>query len=126
MTDRDDVSDRHSADTGAPAPGPARVRPYVITGGRTPSSEDLPPEAVVKSSASTPPRRLSAEEDVARRLCLEPKSVAELASALSLPLGVVTVIVSDLVAAGVLEAQGLARAGDTALLEKLIRGVEAL
>lgn len=105
---------------------PALIRPYVITGGRTPGAEDLPPEAVVKTRVTDAPRPLSTEEAVALRLCLDPTSIAELASALSLPLGVMTVIVSDLIEVGVLEAHGLLRSTDTALLQKLIRGVEAL
>ncbi len=116
-------------DDAGPDPGlrpPARVRPYVITGGRIPSPSDLPPEAVVRTCSTTPPRSLTAEESAAVRLCVDPTSIAELAAALGLPLGVATVIVSDLLDAGLLEADELFDADDQALIRKLIHGIEAL
>lgn len=112
-------------------PGPghrpvARVRPYVITGGRIASPSDLPPEAVVKTCSTEARTSLSTEEALAIRLCRDPTSVAELAAALALPLGVVTVIVSDLLEAGLLEAHELAVADDQTFLRRLINGIEAL
>lgn len=78
------------------------VRPYALTRGRTrPGRADLPLEALVRGvagasdPAATPERRRILE--LARGEIL---SVAELSAHLSLPLGVVRVLVGDLADAG--------------------------
>ena len=81
----------------------ALVRPYAHTGGRTRSSHDLALEALISSSdrsghgddaLTTRHRRLIVD------LCARPRSVAEVAALLSVPLGVVRVLLGDLATAG--------------------------
>lgn len=89
-------SDRHVGD--APAPSP--VRGFTITRGRTVPRVELPFEAtlvVTHSSAA----RVNPVGPAAQALAVcDRKSVAEVAAALSLPLGVVRVLLADLVAEG--------------------------
>ncbi|HYQ64169.1 DUF742 domain-containing protein [Actinophytocola sp.] len=83
----------------------ALVRPYAHTGGRTRSSHDLALEALVSTSGQP---SLAALDEVLtthhRRMivdmCLQPRSVAEVAALLSVPLGVARVLLGDLAAAG--------------------------
>lgn len=75
------------------------VRPYAVTRGRTrPSGDTLDLIALITAVRGV---RLSAEQlDPEHfellRLCLLPTSVADLASSLDLPLGVVQVLLADL------------------------------
>jgi len=80
------------------------VRPYTVTGGRTrPSGVELPLEALVQRSGNPPPAGLQLERRRIVELCDDRLlSVAEVAAHLSLPLGVVRVLVSDLATADVL------------------------
>ncbi|WP_086666092.1 DUF742 domain-containing protein [Lentzea kentuckyensis] len=76
------------------------VRPFVVTGGRTrPLCADLRLETLVQA----PPAALSAplwfEEHAIVRLCQRPRSTAEIASALGVPIGVARVVIGDLAAA---------------------------
>jgi uncharacterized protein DUF742 len=83
----------------------ALVRPYAHTGGRTRSSHDLALEALVSTSGQP---SLAALDEVLtthhRRMivdmCRQPRSVAEVAALLSVPLGVARVLLGDLAAAG--------------------------
>lgn len=75
------------------------VRPFIITGGRTrPLREGLRVETLVRAT----PAALSAPLEFERRaiveLCQVPLSVAEVATALSVPLGIARVLIADLVA----------------------------
>jgi hypothetical protein len=83
----------------------ALVRPYAHTGGRTRSSQDLALEALVSTSGQ--PSLATLDEVLTthhRRMivdmCLQPRSVAEVAALLSVPLGVARVLLGDLAAAG--------------------------
>jgi hypothetical protein len=60
--------------------------------------------------------------------CDRPRSVAEVAARLRLPLVVALVVAGDLVADGLLEASATTarQADDVAFLERLIHGVSAL
>lgn len=75
-----------------------RVRPYVLTRGRTQARSDLNIETLI----STDPRAqwddptLSTEYVAVRRMCVQPRSVAEIAALMSVPLGVARVLLSDL------------------------------
>ncbi|WP_243867527.1 DUF742 domain-containing protein [Actinophytocola oryzae] len=84
----------------------ALVRPYAHTGGRTRSSHDLAIEALVSTSGpsvdvvidevlTTHHRRMIVD------MCLRPRSVAEVAALLAVPLGVARVLLGDLAVAGV-------------------------
>jgi hypothetical protein len=74
------------------------VRPYTLTGGRTrPSGIQLPMEALVQLTGDAVPDDLHLERRAIVTLCLDRTlSVAEIAAHLSLPLGVVRVLVADL------------------------------
>lgn len=78
------------------------IRPFLLTGGRTQAAvQGLAVESLVQAEpggASTDSLRFEARRIV--EICWQPTSVAELAAALRVPLGVVRVLVSDLVAAG--------------------------
>jgi hypothetical protein len=87
----------------AATPAPAasvrsRVRPYTRTGGRTRSDHNLALEALVSTSEDG--RRYRGVRSVEHRricdLCLDTRSVAEIAAHLRLPLGVVKVLVGDM------------------------------
>jgi len=74
------------------------MRPYARTGGRTCPDYDLALEALVSTTERA--RLPQAVSGVQYRricgLCCEPRSIAEIAAYLSLPLNVVKVLVSDL------------------------------
>ncbi|MGV9821415.1 DUF742 domain-containing protein [Nocardia xishanensis] len=79
----------------------AFVRPFVVTAGRTtPLLDGLRIETLVQA----PPAALSAplrfEQRTVVTLCQRPHSIAEIGTALRVPVGVATVIVSDLATAG--------------------------
>ena len=106
------------------------VRPYLLTGGRVPTSASLEIEAQVVTTelgftgwGSQP---FEARDIV--ELCRSPLSVAEIATRLGLHLGVVRVLVDDLVGAGHLDVlrpeAGLAT--DIETLERVIRGLRAV
>jgi len=74
------------------------VRPYALTGGRTrPTGEAIDMLALV-SSTDTPVDELILEPEylAVMRQCRPPKPVADLASDLNLPLGVVRILLSDM------------------------------
>jgi hypothetical protein len=75
------------------------VRPFIVTGGRTrPTDERLRVETLVGAT----PAALSAPLGFERRriveLCQRPRSVAEIANGLGVPIGVTRVLIADLVA----------------------------
>jgi hypothetical protein len=81
--------DRHS--------GPV-VRPYALTRGRTrPTGDTIDLLALVSSTdASVDELVLEPEYLAVLRQCRQPKPVADLASDLDLPLGVVRILLSDM------------------------------
>jgi len=107
----------------------ASVRPYVLTRGRTRSSVVLSLETVV-STAPQPGARLprTVEHRTAVELCREPRSVAEVAARLGVPLGVAGVLLGDLATAGLLMVHGTAaaHATDPAVLERVLHGLRRL
>ena len=116
-----------------PAPEPSLVRPYALVRGRTRrgSAEVLPVESVIVSKLAVDAAELQLEPAAIVRLCGSPYSVAEVSSRLSLPVGVVRVLVADLAADGYVEvnrpvdprADGTV---DRGLLERVLAGLEAL
>ncbi len=74
------------------------VRPYALTGGRTrPTGETIDLLALVTSTDATMDELLLQPEYVAViSQCRQPKPVADLASDLDLPLGVVRILLSDM------------------------------
>jgi len=110
------------------------VRPYTVTGGRTrPSGVQLPMEALVQRSDSPLPPELQLERRRIVELCGDRMlSVAEVAAHLTLPLGVVRVLVSDLAQADVLVVHSGAyssaepSAGNLDLLASVLDGISKL
>jgi hypothetical protein len=74
------------------------VRPYALTGGRTrPTGESFDLLAlVVSNDMNSIDDLLEPEYFEVMRQCREPKPVADLASDLDLPLGVVRILLSDM------------------------------
>jgi hypothetical protein len=75
------------------------VRPYALTGGRTrPRGEVIDLLATVLSTraGTYSDLQLEPEYQAVVRQCRRPKSVADLASDLNLPLGVVRILLSDM------------------------------
>lgn len=108
------------------------VRPYLLTGGRTQSrGTAVAMETVVLATGTRPVRATDAAGQERIRivqLAERPCSAAEVAAWLHLPLQVALVLVSDLVAEGLLDASRVAtsQSDDVLFLERLIAGVAAL
>jgi hypothetical protein len=108
------------------------VRPYVLTRGRTQSRRHLAIEALVSTRAGAhwDGARLTGEFRSVRTLCHHPRSVAEVAARLSVPLGVARVLLDDMA------DQGLVTIHDTrvsvdgrpavALMERVLHGLRRL
>src|ERR1700730_294054 len=107
-------------------------RPYTVTGGRTERRSaqrfDLV-DVVVRSTRSLIGAHLPPECARILELCLLPVAVAELASGMGLPLGVVRVLLDDLVQEGLIEVRSAAPRGrvtDKRLLQKVLDGLNSL
>ena len=118
------------ADGGAPPP--ALARPYSWTEGRTQPAVDIAIEARVVTTRlghDLPPSLTSALWTVTQ-LCVQPRSVAEIAAYLAVPLGVARVLVADLVAEGMVNVEAtLAPDANDAerreLIERVLSGLRA-
>ena len=97
--------DAHPGHRGRPEPDEAEdlvIRPFLLTGGRTrPAQDGLRVESLIQARADALRSNLRFEARQIVELCQRPLSLAELAAALHLPLGVARVLVSDLVADGI-------------------------
>lgn len=108
------------------------ARPYVVTGGRTRQRTTLRFDLVDLVGRSLRPVReaaLAPEHQEVLKLCEAPVAVADLASELSLPLGVLRVVLDDLVHDGLIEVMATAPSGrvtDLGLLERVLVGIKAL
>lgn len=108
------------------------VRPYARTGGRTRPGKDLQIESLVETSEQG--RRYVGAATTVQRficdLCVEVRSIAEIAAYARLPLGVVKVIVADLAEAGALVIQRsdvmLNDRSSQAFMERILDGLRAL
>lgn len=139
MTTQDPVSVSQSV------PGPAGIdewsepeasaslgRPYTWTGGRTSSVLALAVETLV--SISTHGRDVavlaSMEHRAVAELCRGPRSVAEVAALLSLPLGVARVLLGDMADIGLVVVHRTGNAAgdepEVALMERVLSGLRRL
>ncbi|MFJ3232703.1 DUF742 domain-containing protein [Streptomyces sp. NPDC086787] len=126
---------------------PARVRPYSLTGGRTRFGHVLLVESFVASTADAEAldapeerRELTSAPLSARvmpemraivELCRRMRTVAEIAALLSMPLGVVRVLLSDLADQGRIRVYGTGTGHgvgrpNRALLERVLSGLRRL
>lgn len=83
----------------------ASVRAYTWTGGRTRSNFQLEIETLVSTSdrAEQLIDRLRTEHQAVARLCRHSRSVAEVGAILSIPLGVVRVLLGDMASLGLID-----------------------
>ncbi len=105
-------------------------RLYVITGGRSGSSAQTILDLVTLIVARSGPKSgMQPEHEAIVRLCQAPLSVAEISAYLSLPVSVVTVVLSDLLSEGQVTARAPvppAQLPDRALIEAVIDGLQKL
>ena len=108
------------------------ARPYTVTGGRTrPRGEryfDLV-DVVARTGKPAESRTLSPEHIQILNLCRRQITVADLASAMGLPLGVVRVLLGDLAGESLIEVTNPAPRGrvtDRRLLRQVLDGLHAL
>jgi hypothetical protein len=114
--------------TGAAETG-SMVRPYTKTGGRTRSDYDLAIEALVSTSerGRSPDAAVRPEHRSICGLCLDTRSVAEVAAHLRLPLGVARVLIGDMAGMGlVLIHQSGMVVGDRPSIEFMERVLSGL
>jgi hypothetical protein len=126
------MSDQHQG--GPPGPGlwdeetPERL--YVITGGRTASTDRSSVDLVSLVVAQSGPDPMTPPEQAAiLRLCTTPLSVAEISAYLRLPVSVITVLLADLQGCGSVQVRGpvpIAVLPDRELLEAVINGLQRL
>lgn len=116
----------------APEVSASAVRPYTWTGGRTSPVFDLEVETLVSTSehGRDVAALISVEHRVVADLCHDPRSVAEVAALLSLPLGVARVLLGDMADIGLIVVHRKANtSGDTpeiALMERVLSGLRRL
>ncbi|MEU3272337.1 DUF742 domain-containing protein [Saccharomonospora sp. NPDC006951] len=109
-----------------------RVRPYVLTRGRTQGSHHLAIETLISTDPHAPwtNERFGGEYQAVRRLCMQPRSVAEVAALLSVPLGVARVLISDLAEGGFVQVHrsSMTESGrpDPVLLQRVLAGLYQL
>jgi Protein of unknown function (DUF742) len=106
------------------------VRPYTITAGRTKATVDLPMEATLRLEPTAKDQQWGS--DLQGRivgLC-DHKSVAEVSAAVSMPIGVVRVLLGDLVEQGYVGVQATLNDSSSHderldLIERTLRGLRA-
>src|SRR6266568_3510896 len=108
------------------------VRPYALIRGRTrPTGEALDLIAVLPAVGGVPldPSSLDPEHFAVLRLCRLPTSVAEIASDLDLPLGVVRILLGDLQERSLVSVHhpiSPARLPDVQVLKEVVDGLRRL
>jgi hypothetical protein len=103
------------------------IRPYARTGGRTRPAHDLAIEALVRTAPAAPGRSLSREHRAVANLCVHPRSVAEVAALLRIPLGVARVLLGDLATDGTVVVHRTSHLPpDLALLGRVLTGLRRL
>jgi hypothetical protein len=113
-------------------PAPAAVRPYAWTRGRTTSQFRLELETLLSTTAlySEHDDTTPSEHHAVAALCHQPKSVAEVAALLRIPLGVARVLAGDMAAEGLLAVHETAsvdgESPDLALMERILSGLRRL
>lgn len=101
----------------------ASVRAYTWTGGRTRSDVKLELETLVSTTAKAEDMldTLCTEHQSIARLCHDSQSVAEVAALLSVPLGVVRVLLGDMAKLGLIDVhRNNPGAPDVALMQRVL------
>lgn len=118
-----------------PVAGHSGVRPYVLTGGRTRPRMELAIETLLSAtrvgSVAEETRFAQVEHQQIRQLCLQPRSVAEVAALMSVPLGVARVLLADLAGMGGLVVHQTASTSgsaepELALMQRVLLGLRRL
>ncbi|MFL6142894.1 MAG: DUF742 domain-containing protein [Labedaea sp.] len=113
-------------------PDAGMVRPYSWTGGRTRSSVDLRIEALVTTTERGDDTESlgHTEHRAVADLCREPRSVAEVATLLGVPLGVAKVLLGDMATLGLVVVHrtttGGANKAHLRLMERVLSGLRRL
>lgn len=108
-----------------------RIRPYLVTGGRTGVDPRLRVDSTVRTSGRVAPEAIRADHAEALLLCEQPASVAEIAARLGQPVPIAKVLLSDLLAASALTvrtapADTRADAPGLDILEMVLDGLRKL
>ncbi|MEU0742025.1 DUF742 domain-containing protein [Streptomyces sp. NPDC006134] len=105
-------------------------RLYVIGGGDADGERaELDLVTLIVARADDPPASATPEQAAVLRLCTAPLSVAELSAYLNLPFSVVTVLLTELLAAGLVQARApivRQKVADRSLLEAVMHGLQKL
>ncbi|WP_320777570.1 DUF742 domain-containing protein [Streptomyces sp. CRN 30] len=125
---QDSTPDGHAPGDGRKEKNPERL--YVLTGAGPGDGERAPIDLVTLIIArAEPPPSAAPEQTALLRICEAPLSVAEISAYLNLPFSVVTVLLTDLLAAELAQARAplvtQARA-DRSLLEAVMHGLQRL
>ena len=111
--------------TQAPARDSSLIRPYARTGGRTTARHDLRLETLL-STEEERLYRATNDQAAMMRLCLQPRSVAEISALMKIPLGVTRVLLSDLITLNLVAVHEPAAQPNVALLERVLSGLRKL
>ncbi|MGW7267625.1 DUF742 domain-containing protein [Streptomyces sp. NPDC054842] len=105
-------------------------RLYVLTGGGEGGERaSLDLVTLIVAHTDTPPPNFQPEQAALLRLCTAPLSVAEISAYLNLPFSVVTVLLTELLAAELVQARApIVRSAlpDRSLLEAVMHGLQKL
>jgi hypothetical protein len=121
-----------AAEHGAQESEASLVRPYMLTKGRTKASCALELETLISArQADRPADDATMEHQSIMDACPSPRSVAEIAMRLRLPLGVARVLVSDAADAGLVNVHKTISGADGAeahlqLMERVLSGLRRL
>ena len=112
------------------SPAPRLVRSYTLTAGRTRTTVDLPLEATLRRQDLDDDERGGTPRQRILRVC-DTKSVAEVSALVSMPIGVVRVLLGDLVTEGRVRVQATLNDTSSAderreLIERTLSGLRAL
>ncbi|CAL9622610.1 hypothetical protein SUDANB145_05873 [Streptomyces sp. enrichment culture] len=124
-------SARPPAEGGAPATGNVTGNPerlFVIGGDGGGERADIDLVTLIVARTD-PPASATPEQAALLRLCVAPLSVAELSAYLSLPFSVVTVLLTEMLAAELVQARApivRQKVADRSLLEAVMHGLQKL
>jgi Protein of unknown function (DUF742) len=110
----------------------ASVRAYAWTGGRTRTSSQLEIETLISTTtrAEELMHTMRSEHQSVARMCRQSRSVAEIGALLSLPLGVIRVLLDDMAGLGLVTVHTTQTTGDGQpdmdLLARVLRGLSNL
>lgn len=119
-------------DDAADTSSPAVVRPYAWTKGRTTSQIRFEIETLLSTTAaySEQDDATSSEFHTVAALCHQPRSIAEVAALLGIPLGVAKVLAGDMAGAGLLAVHETASVDGEGpgieLMERILAGLRSL